>query len=82
MAFIGDYYQPDLALLHIGGHFTMDPVHAGYALRTYFKKVKMVMPMHYGTFALLKGTPEAFKKELTGFSGKVIVLQPGDSRSF
>lgn len=82
MAFIGNYYKPDLALLPIGGHFTMDPVHAGYAVRTYFNNVKKVVPMHYGTFGLLKGTPEEFKKELAGFSGEIIVMQPGDSRDF
>ena len=82
MAFIGDYYKPDLALLPIGGHFTMDPVHAGYAVRTYFKKVKKVVPMHYGTFGLLKGTPAEFKKELAGFSGEVVVMQPGDKKTF
>lgn len=82
MAFIADYYKPDLALLPIGGHFTMDPAHAAYAVRTYFNKVKKVVPMHYGTFGLLKGTPEAFKKGLAGFSGEVVVMQPGDTKTF
>ena len=31
MAFIGSYYKPDIALLPIGGHCTMDPAHAAYA---------------------------------------------------
>jgi L-ascorbate metabolism protein UlaG (beta-lactamase superfamily) len=82
MAFIGDCYRPDLALLPIGGHFTMDPVHAGYAVRTYFKKVKKVVPMHYGTFGLPKGAPEEFKKALSDFSRELVVMQPGDTRSF
>ncbi len=82
MAFIGEYYKPDLALLPIGGHFTMDPVHAGYAVRTYFKNVKKVVPMHYGTFGLLKGTPEEFKTALADLSGKLVVMQPGDKKAF
>jgi L-ascorbate metabolism protein UlaG (beta-lactamase superfamily) len=81
MAFIGEYFKPDLALLPIGGHFTMDPVHAAYAVRTYLK-TKKVVPMHYGTFGLLKGTPEELKKALAGFPAEVVVMQPGDRRSF
>lgn len=57
MAIIGAYYAPDLALLPIGGHFTMDPKHAAYAVRELLK-TPMVIPTHYGTFGLLKGTPE------------------------
>ena len=56
MAFIGSYYKPDLALLPIGGHFTMDPTHAAYAVKELLK-TKQVVPMHYGTFPPLKGTP-------------------------
>ena len=81
MAFIGEYYKPDLALLPIGGHFTMDPAHAAFAIRSYLK-TKKVVPMHYGTFGLLKGTPGELKKELTGFPTEVIVMQPGDVRTF
>jgi L-ascorbate metabolism protein UlaG (beta-lactamase superfamily) len=81
MAFIGEYYKPDLALLPIGGHFTMDPDHAAFAIRTYLKS-KKVVPMHYGTFGLLKGTPEQLKKSLAGFSTDLIVMQPGEVRKF
>ena len=81
MSFIGGYYKPDLALLPIGGHFTMDPAHAAYALRELLK-TKQVMPMHYGTFPPLKGTPEQFKAALGDYDGQVIVLQPGDTMDF
>ncbi len=81
MAFIGRYYKPDLALLPIGGHFTMDPAHAAYAVRTYLK-TKKVVPMHYGTFPPLKGTPEELIKALEGFKTEVIVMKPGDQRKF
>lgn len=75
MAFIGSYYEPDYALLPIGGHFTMDPVHAAYAVDNLLKTPK-VIPMHYGTFPPLKGTPEEFQEALTGNS-QVIVMEPG-----
>lgn len=81
MKFIGEYYQPDLALLPIGGHFTMDPAHAAYAVRNLLK-TKAVIPMHYGTFKPLKGTPEQFAKALGDFPTKVVVMQPGDTKKF
>ena len=81
MKFIGDYYAPDLSLLPIGGHFTMDPVHAAYAIKTLLNS-KTVVPMHYGTFPPLKGTPAQLQKALGGHSAKVVVMQPGDSRTF
>jgi L-ascorbate metabolism protein UlaG (beta-lactamase superfamily) len=81
MKFIGEYYRPDLALLPIGGHFTMDPADAAYAVRNLLK-TKTVIPMHYGTTKLLKGTPTAFKKALAGSSTRVIVMRPGETRTF
>jgi len=81
MAFIGSYYKPDLALLPIGGHFTMDPTHAAYALKELLK-TKKVVPMHYGTFPPLKGTPEEFKAALGDYDGQVVVMQPGDTLDF
>lgn len=81
MAFIGEYYKPDLALLPIGGHFTMDPAHAAYAVRNLLKARK-VIPMHYGTFPPLKGTPEAFKKALGDSPVQVIIMEPGETQTF
>lgn len=81
MKFIGTYYRPDLALLPIGGHFTMDPTHAAHAVR-HLLKTKKVIPIHYGTFPPLKGTPEQFKKALGNFRTEVIVMQPGETKEF
>ncbi len=81
MKFIGEYYRPDLALLPIGGHFTMDPAHAAYAVRELLKP-KSVIPMHYGTFPPLKGTPEQFIDALGDAKTRVIVMTPGESRRF
>jgi L-ascorbate metabolism protein UlaG (beta-lactamase superfamily) len=81
MTFIGEYYKPDLVLLPIGGHFTMDPAHAAYAVRNLLKATT-VIPMHYGTFPPLKGTPEQFTKALGDFPTTVIVMKPGETRRF
>jgi len=81
MALIGELYDPDLSLLPIGGHFTMDPVHAAYAVNTLLNS-KAVIPIHYGTFPPLKGTPEQFKKALGSTSTKVIDMNPGDTMKF
>ena len=55
MRLIGELYKPDLAMLPIGDLFTMDPRQA--ALACAFLGVKRVMPLHYGTFPALTGTP-------------------------
>lgn len=81
MKFIGEYYNPDLVLLPIGGHFTMDPRHAAYAIKKLLKP-KLVIPVHYGTFPPLKGTPAQFKKALGRTSVKVLVMKPGEIRRF
>jgi L-ascorbate metabolism protein UlaG (beta-lactamase superfamily) len=80
MALIRDRYKPDMALLPIGGVFTMDPEAA--ALAVSLLRPKYVIPMHYaGTFGL-PGTPDAFRaavKKRLGNSVKVIVLDPGET---
>jgi L-ascorbate metabolism protein UlaG (beta-lactamase superfamily) len=62
MRLIGERFRPDVAMLPIGGHFTMDP--RGAALATELLGVKHVIPMHYGTFPILAGTPDALRQEL------------------
>lgn len=75
MAHIRALYAPDVCLLPIGGHFTMSPKEAAYATRLLAPKV--VIPMHYGTFEALKGTPEALSDLLAEDSVEVRVLTPG-----
>ena len=82
MKFIGDYYKPDLVLIPIGGHFTIGPTEAAYAIKEWLKP-KHVIPMHFGTFPPLKGTPDQFKAALGSQTRtKVHVMNPGDSVSF
>ena len=81
MKLIADYYKPDLVLMPIGGHFVMDPKDAAYATREWLKP-KFVIPMHYGTHALLKGTPQEYVAALGQTSTKVFAINPGDKQEF
>lgn len=74
-----EMYRPELAFLPIGDHFTMDPQQAARACR--FLGVRQVIPIHWGTFPLLKGTPEKLVKALgdQGVNCEVIALKPGES---
>ena len=56
MQLIGRIYSPDVAVLPIGGHFTMDPKEAAVALE--LLGTKRCVPCHFGTFPLLAGTPQ------------------------
>ncbi len=78
---IGERYKPDLVLIPIGGHFVMDPVDAAYAIREYLKP-RFAIPIHYGTFPLLKGTPEEFTAALGASATRVLALKPGESADF
>ena len=82
MQLIRELYQPDIALLPIGGHFTMGPTEAAKAVELI--KPKVVIPMHYQTFDVISGDPETFRKEVEKRAPnvKVIILKPGESYSF
>lgn len=82
MALIGELYRPDLAMLPIGDFFTMGPMEAAKAVE--LLGVKHVLGMHYGTFPLLTGTPQALRDELAkrGLTDIVVEeLQPGETLS-
>lgn len=79
MRLIGEIYSPDIAFLPIGDRFTMGPDTAALAAR--WLGVKQVVPMHYGTFPLLAGTPEQLQKHLTGSGIEVLILKPGETAS-
>lgn len=69
MAWMADYYKPEIGILSAGGHFTMDMAQAAYAANTYFN-FETVIPCHYKTFPLLEQDAEALKSGLT--SGTVV----------
>ena len=69
----------DVALLPIGDNFTMGPEDAARAVE--FIKPRVVIPMHYNTFDVIKQDPEHFR-QLVGGAAEVVVLQPGESHDF
>jgi L-ascorbate metabolism protein UlaG (beta-lactamase superfamily) len=80
MRLIRELYAPDLAILPIGGHYTMGPREAAVAVD--YLGVKHVMPIHYGTFPILAGTPDQLRTELAARGlGDVEVHapEPGES---
>ena len=79
MRLIARRYRPEIALLPIGGHYTMGPKDAALAAR--LLGVKEVLPMHYGTFPLLGGTPTALREAL-GNDARVVSPRPGGKVSF
>ena len=76
MSLIADLNQLDAAFLPIGGFYTMGPERAAKAAQ--LLKVKTVVPMHFGTFPILSGTP-AQLEELVGPGVKVLDIKPGDT---
>jgi len=76
MRLIGDYYKPDLIMIPIGGHFVMDPVDAAYATREMLKP-KFAIPFHYGTFPVLRGTPQEYQAALGTTTTQVFPISPG-----
>ena len=79
MKLIAELYQPSLAFLPIGDHFTMGPRQAAHACG--YLGIETVVPIHYGTFPMLTGTPEELALELAtlGVSCQVRALRPGES---
>jgi L-ascorbate metabolism protein UlaG (beta-lactamase superfamily) len=81
MKLIGERYKPDLALVPIGGNFTMDPADAAWAVKELIKP-RAVIPMHYGTNPLAKGTARQFTDAMGDSAVKVIVAVPGQPIGF
>jgi L-ascorbate metabolism protein UlaG (beta-lactamase superfamily) len=77
MKIIGEIYQPQIAFLPIGDHYTMGPDTAAIAAR--WLGVRQVVPMHWGTFPLLAGTPAQLRGHLKGTSIEVLELKAGET---
>ncbi len=78
MKIIGELYSPDVALLPIGDYYTMDPKQAAMAIR--LLGVRHVIPMHFGTFPVLVGTPDELKRLTKDISGlEIHDMKPGDT---
>lgn len=74
MKTIQELYRPDVALLPIGGYFTMGPVEAAKAVE--WLKPKIAVPMHFNTFPPIKQDPDRFM-DLAGKFAEVKILEPG-----
>ena len=70
-----------LALVPIGGNFTMDPADAAWAVKELIKP-KAVIPMHYGINPLAKGTAKEFVEAMGSGPITVIVAVPGQALNF
>ena len=75
MQLIGRIYSPDVAVLPIGGHFTMDPREAAVACE--LLGANRVVPCHYGTFPLLSGTPDDLRQQAPGV--EIQAIDPGET---
>jgi L-ascorbate metabolism protein UlaG (beta-lactamase superfamily) len=78
MQLIAELYRPDLALLPIGDQVAMGPYEGAHAVR--LLGVRHVVPMHYGTFDFLPGTPDEFREQAKNLvpDVNIHVMEPGD----
>jgi len=75
MDFVRMMHRPDVAIMPIGGHYTMGP--AGAARAAKMLDVRAVIPVHYGTFPILAGTPDELRTELGKIgAGSIAVIAP------
>jgi L-ascorbate metabolism protein UlaG (beta-lactamase superfamily) len=79
MQLIGELYRPDVALLPIGDQVVMSPFEAAHATR--LLGIRHVVPIHYGTFPFVPGTPEEYQQHVNQVAPgtTVHIMQPGDN---
>jgi L-ascorbate metabolism protein UlaG (beta-lactamase superfamily) len=78
MELIQELYRPEVAMLPIGSHYVMNPGEAALACR--MLKPRFVIPMHYGTFPVLTGTPAELQALLKDQPAtQVLPLKPGET---
>lgn len=76
MRLIHDLYHPELVMIPIGDLYTMSPHEASFALR--FLQPKYCIPMHYGTFPPLTGTPDQLREKVKDLDVQILAMKPGD----
>jgi len=77
MKIIGEIYKPEIAFLPIGDHYTMGPDTAAIAAK--WLGVRQVVPMHWGTFPILTGTPRELRVLVEPKGIQVLELKPGET---
>ena len=75
MKIIGELYEPDIAMLPVGGCYTMDIEHAIKAAE--WLKASTIIPMHYNTFEAIKVDISEFEREIRALGKMPLVLQIG-----
>lgn len=78
MKLIGELYRPTIAMLPIGDHFTMGPKEAALAVN--LLQPQVVLPIHFGTFPMLTGTPDALAG-LVPSNVEIVRWSPGEEYS-
>jgi L-ascorbate metabolism protein UlaG (beta-lactamase superfamily) len=77
---VGKRTPIDIALVPIGGHYTMDREEAVDAVE--LVGAKTVIPCHYNTFPLIETDAEAFKSDVeSATSSSVVILEPGETHT-
>lgn len=79
MRLIGEMYRPQIAFLPIGDFYTMGPEQAAKASE--LLDVRQIVPMHYGTFPVLTGTPARLRELVAARGVQVLELKPGETTS-
>lgn len=72
MAWMAEYFRPDIGILCAGGHYTMDMAQAAFVARKYFA-FRTIIPCHYRTFPALAQSAEELRR---GVDPGVQVLTP------
>jgi len=82
MKLVAEFFKVDVMLAGIGGHFGMDPARAAQAVE--WVNPRQVVPMHFGTYPILAGTPAQFKAALDkrGLGSRMMEMKPGEDRTF
>ncbi len=78
---IGDYYRPDVAVLPIGGWYTMGPKEAAFAT-SLIRPSSYVIPYHYASYPIFPQSPDGFFKEMEkyGLAAKPLALKVGEEK--
>lgn len=79
MALVHELYGPDIGIVPIGGHYTMDARAAALAVNRYFR-FRTVIPCHFGTFPVLARNADAFCEAVD--DAEVVALAPMDGLEF
>lgn len=77
MRLLKELYAPEIGVLPIGDNFTMGPEHAAKAAE--YLGIRTLLPIHYGTFPALTGTPEELRTYLQSSGVDVVAPKPGES---